>query len=240
LKRAVPRSLWQRLWRTFLWLCMALVVVVLAWQLSFAARIWWWRDHNPTMTAFMSASLERLQTARPQARLKHVWVDYGRIADHLKRAVIVAEDAKFNEHEGFDFAAMQKALEKNRQRGKVVAGGSTISQQLAKNLFLSGERSRLRKGQEAIITVMIEAILEKDRILEIYLNVIEWGDGVFGAEAASRQYYGKPAAALLPAEAAKLAAMVPRPRFYERNRNTAFLNRKAAWIQAQMHLIEVP
>ena len=114
----------------------------------------------------------------------------------MKRAVVVAEDAKFSDHEGFDWEAIEKAREKNRKKGRVVAGGSTISQQLAKNLFLSGERSALRKGQEALITVMIEHVMDKRRILEIYLNVIEWGEGVFGAEAAARHYYGISAASL--------------------------------------------
>lgn len=237
--RARP-SVLRRVLRGMAWLCLAALVGILIWQGSYAARIWWWRSHNPTQTAFMLASLERLQERNPKAQLKHVWIDYDRISDHLKRALIVAEDAKFNEHDGFDFDAIQRALEKNKQRGKVVGGGSTISQQLAKNLFLSGERSRFRKGQEAIITLMLESTLEKSRILEIYLNVIEWGDGVFGAEAAARHYYGKSAEKLSAIEASKLAAMVPRPRFYERNRNTPFLNRKTQWIHAQLHLVDAP
>jgi monofunctional glycosyltransferase len=238
LSPSTPRRRWGRL--LFLWLPLWLLAGALIWQGSYAARIAWWRTHNPDTTAFMRANLSRLQERNPEATLKHVWVDYDRISDHLKRALIVAEDAKFNEHDGFDFEAIQKALEKNQRRGKVVAGGSTISQQLAKNLFLSGERSRFRKAQEAIITVMLEQSMPKERILEIYLNVIEWGDGVFGAEAAARHYYRKSAAQLNAAEAAKLAAMVPRPKFYDRNRNTAFLNRKAQWILGQMHMVEVP
>src|ERR1035438_9074157 len=130
----------------------------------------------------------------PAANLKQQWASYARISDELKRAVIVAEDAKFSEHDGFDWEGIQKALEKNQRRGKVVAGGSPISQQLGKNLLLSGEKSLWRKGQEAVITWMLEMLMDKERILEIYLNVAEWGNGVFGAEAAARHYYNVSAA----------------------------------------------
>lgn len=222
------------------WLCAALVVALLAWQLSFAARVWWWRDHNPDMTAFMSSRLERLREKDPRAVLRHQWVPYERISANLKRAIVAAEDGKFLEHEGFDWEAIQKAREKNEKRGKVVAGGSTISQQLAKNLFLTGERSPWRKGQEAIITVMLENLLDKRRIFEIYLNVIEWGDGVFGAEAAARHYYSASAAALGAEQSARLAAMVPSPRFYDRHRNTAWLAKKTEIILARMPGAEIP
>jgi monofunctional biosynthetic peptidoglycan transglycosylase len=167
-------------------------------------------------------------------------VPYEKISGNLKRAVVAAEDAKFVDHEGFDWEAIEKALEKNKQKGKVVRGGSTISQQLAKNLFLSGHRTVLRKGQEALITVMIERLWDKRRILEVYLNVIEWGDGVFGAEAAARHYYGTSAASLPPEASARLAAMVPNPRFYDRNRNTAWLQKKTGMILARMPAAELP
>ena len=211
-----------------------------AWQASYAARIWWWRDHNPDMTAFMATRLERLREKDPGSVLKHQWVPYQRISANLKRAIISAEDGKFVDHEGFDWEAIQKAREKNQRRGKVVAGGSTISQQLAKNLFLTGERSPWRKGQEAVITVMLENLLDKRRILEIYLNVIEWGDGVFGAEAAARHYFSVSAAALSAEQAARLAAMVPNPRFYDRHRNTAWLAKKSEIILARMPGAEIP
>jgi monofunctional glycosyltransferase len=188
----------------------------------------------------MEAQLDRMREKRPAARLRHQWVPYARISGHLKRAVVAAEDAKFADHEGFDWEAMQKAWEKNQQRGKVVSGGSTISQQLSKNLFLSGARSPWRKAQEAVITVMMEAVMDKRRILEIYLNVIEWGDGVFGAEAAAQHYFGVSAAALAPAQAARLAAMVPNPRFYDRNRAAPWLERKTQIIIARMASAEVP
>jgi len=230
----------RRLLRIALWLFAALFALILAWQASFAARIWWWRDHNPDLTAFMASRLDRLREKDPKAALQHQWVPYQRISVQLKRAIISAEDGKFLDHEGFDWEAIQKAHEKNRKRGKVVAGGSTISQQLAKNLFLSGERSPWRKGQEAIITVMLENLLDKRRIFEIYLNVIEWGDGVFGAEAAARHYFSVSAAALSAEQAARLAAMVPNPRFYDRHRDSAWLAKKTDILLARMPGAEIP
>jgi monofunctional glycosyltransferase len=222
------------------WFAVAAAGAFLFLQLSYLARVWWMNEHNPEMTAFMESRLEHLRDRKPQARLRHAWVPYDRISVHLKRAIVAAEDARFMEHEGFDWEAIEKAIEKNRARGKVVSGASTISQQLAKNLFLSAERTPWRKGQEAIITVMIERVMPKRRILEIYLNVIEWGDGVFGAEAAARHYFAAPAATLGPAQAARLAAMVPNPRYYDRNRATAFLERKTQMILARMPAAELP
>ena len=221
-------------------LAVAAAAIFLAVQLSFLVRVWWWRDHDPRATAFMEARLERLRERDPRAKLQQAWVGYDRISPSLKRAVVVAEDSKFVDHEGFDWDAIEKAREKNRAKGKVVAGGSTISQQLAKNLFLSGERTPWRKGQEALITVMIEHVMDKRRILEIYLNVIEWGEGVFGAEAAARHYYGTSAAALGPEASARLAAMVPNPRFYDRNRTSPWLARKTQMILARMPAAELP
>jgi monofunctional biosynthetic peptidoglycan transglycosylase len=188
----------------------------------------------------MERRLEALRVKNPKAALKHQWADYNRISAHLKRAVVAAEDAKFIDHEGFDWEGIQRALERNQSRGKVVAGGSTISQQLAKNLFLSGERSVVRKGQEAIITLMLETVLSKRRILELYLNVAEWGEGVFGAEAAARHYFGTSAANLTPAQAARLAAMLPRPRFYDRNRGSPYLATYTERILARMPAAQLP
>ena len=213
------------------------VVLVQAW---FFAHVLWWDRYNPGSTSVMAARLDGLQAKNPKAELKHRWVDYDRISAHLKRAVIAAEDAKFIDHEGFDWEGIQRALEKNQRRGKVVSGGSTISQQLAKNLLLSGERSYLRKGQEAVVTVMIEAVMSKRRILEIYLNVAEWGEGVFGAEAAARHYFGVSAANLSPEQAARLAAMLPRPRFYDRNRGSRYLATYSERILARMPSAQVP
>jgi monofunctional biosynthetic peptidoglycan transglycosylase len=230
----------KRLLRFLGWLAVAAAAIFLAVQLSFLARVWWWRDHNPHTTAFMESRLAQMHAKNPSAQLQKAWIPYDRISPSLKRAIVVAEDSKFVDHEGFDWEAIDKAREKNRKKGKVVAGGSTISQQLAKNLFLSGERTPWRKGQEALITVMIEQVMDKRRILEIYLNVIEWGDGVFGAEAAARHYYATGAAGLGPEQSARLAAIVPNPRFYDRNRNTSFIARKTATILARMPAAELP
>ena len=230
----------KRVAKFLAWLALAAAAIFLAIQMSFLVRIWWWRDHNPGTTAFMEANLERMRAKKPDAKLRQSWVPYDRISTNLKRAVVAAEDARFTEHEGFDWDAIDKALEKNRRKGKIVAGASTISQQLAKNLFLSPERTPWRKGQEAIITVMIEQVLDKRRILEIYLNVIEWGDGVFGAEAAARHYFGASAQSLGAEPAARMAAMVPNPRYYDRNRATPFLAKKTQMILDRMPAAELP
>ena len=214
-----------------------LMVLVQAW---FFAQAVWLRKHDPGETSFMAQRLAAMRAVDPDAKLRHAWVPYDRISAHLKRAVVSAEDARFAEHEGFDWEGIQKAIEKNQRRGRTVAGGSTISQQLAKNLFLSGERSPLRKGQEAVITLMLEAVLDKRRILELYLNVAEWGEGVFGAEAAARHYFGVGAGQLSPPQAARLAAMLPRPRYYDRNRGSPYLAAYAQRILARMPTAQVP
>ena len=216
------------------------VATFIAYQGYVALKLWWWDDHNPATTAFMEARLAIMREKSPTAKLKQQWVPYTKISSHLKRAILVAEDDRFVDHEGFDWDGIQKAINKNQKQGKVVAGGSTISQQLAKNLFLSGERTMLRKGEEALITLMMERILAKERILEIYLNVIEWGDGVFGAEAASRHYFGVTAAQLSQQQAAKLAAMVTRPRFYDRNRSAPWLLKKTEIILERMPRAQLP
>jgi monofunctional biosynthetic peptidoglycan transglycosylase len=218
----------------------AALAIALCIQLSMFGLLIWWREHNPRTTSFMDARLAKMRETKADARLGFLWVPYAKISDNLKRAILTAEDDKFVEHDGFDWEGIQKALEKNEKRGKVVAGGSTISQQLAKNLFLTSDRSFFRKGQEAAITVMMEGVMDKERILEIYLNVIEWGEGIFGAEAAARHYFGISAAQLSPSQAARLAAMVPRPRFYDRNRSSAYLATRTDAILKRMHLAQLP
>ena len=218
----------------------ALVVVVLMVQGWFFAHVWWWSSHNPSSTAFMQARLATLQQKDPKAAIRQQWVGYDRVSANLRRAVVAAEDSKFVDHEGFDWEGIQKALEKNEKRGKVVAGGSTISQQLAKNLFLSGSRSWLRKGQEAAITWMLESAMSKKRILELYLNLAEWGEGVFGAEAAARHYFGVPAAQLSVPQAAWLAAILPAPQRYDRNRGSQWIARKSEIIMARMPAAQIP
>ena len=222
------------------WALLLLLGLILLYQLWIFLHIVWWKYFNPSNSAFMEHRLVKLQEKNPDAKLRHKWVPYDKISLNLKRALVAAEDANFMEHEGFDWDAIQKAYEKNIKKGKVVAGGSTISQQLAKNLFLSGRRSPWRKLEEAIITIMLETVLSKQRIFEIYLNIIEWGDGVFGAEAASRYYFNKSAGTLDAWEAARLASMVPNPRYYDRNRNTSFLDKKTNLILGRMPSADVP
>jgi monofunctional biosynthetic peptidoglycan transglycosylase len=223
-------------------LCLVLVplTIVLVLQLYFFAQIWWWVDHNPGSTAFMRRQMTALQEKNPKAALKYQWVPYSRISNNLKRAIIASEDGNFTGHEGVDWEALQKAFDKNTKKGRVVAGGSTITQQLAKNLFLSGERSYLRKGQEFAIAYMLEFWMDKERIFEIYLNVVEWGAGVYGAEAAARHYYGVSAASLSASQSARLAVMLPNPRYFEKNRGSAYLGRRTGLILRRMGSAELP
>jgi monofunctional biosynthetic peptidoglycan transglycosylase len=230
------KSLKRWVWR----LALVLVSAVLLYQLWILSHIVYWNFYNPSSSAFMQERLDVMQEKKPEAVLQYQWVPYEKISPHLKRAIIAAEDGKFLQHEGFDFEAIQKAYEKNLEKGKFVRGGSTISQQLAKNLFLSGKKTPWRKIEEAIITLMLENVMSKRRILEIYLNKIEWGNGVFGAEAASRYYYGVSASALTSKQAARLAAMVPSPRFYDLNRNTPWLFKKTDIIFNRMASTSIP
>ena len=229
-----------RMMRWTAWLLLGLVAVFVAVQLWFLAHVLYWRGHNPSTTSFMNARIEAQRAKNPNARISHIWVEYNAISVNLKRAIIAAEDDKFIDHEGFDWDGIQRAMEKNQKKGAVVAGGSTISQQLAKNLFLSGERTWMRKGEEALITAMLEASMDKRRIFEIYMNVVEWGEGVFGAEAAARHYFGIPASRLEPEQAARLAAMLPRPRFFQRNPGSNYLAEYSATILSRMPRARVP
>lgn len=218
----------------------AIVLLLLVWQGWYFGWVLWWKYHDPVTTSFMAQRLEEMREKDPRAELKKTWVAYERISKHLKRAVVAAEDARFSGHEGFDWEGIQKALEKNRKKGRVVAGGSTISQQLAKNLFLSGARTPWRKAEEAVITVMLETVLDKRRILEIYLNVAEWGNGVFGAEAAARHYYGISAASLSAEQAARLAVMLPDPRRFARLPDSPYLAARSRIILGRMAGAQIP
>lgn len=228
-----------RLWHWIRRGLLAVVLLFVAYQLWLLGHVLWWKWMPPAETSFMSLRLDELTSGKPDAELHYRWVPYEKISIHLKRAVVAAEDDTFVDHEGFDWEGIQKAIEKNQKKGRMVAGGSTISQQLAKNLFLSPSRSYLRKAEEAIITVMIEALWDKRRILEVYLNVVEWGNGIFGCEAAAQRYYRLPAAQLGPAQAARLAVMLPNPRKYEKTYGPR-LAAHAARIQARMQYSEVP
>ena len=222
---------------TLRWLLRAallVLVILLLVQLWYFGWVAWWKWNNPGETSFMTRELASLREKKPNAELKYRWIDYERISNQLKRAVIASEDANFTEHEGVDWQAIEKAYKENVRKGKLARGGSTITQQLAKNLFLSSERSYWRKAQELVITYMIEALWDKRRILEVYLNVVEWGDGVFGAEAASRQYYGLGASQLNAEQAARLAAYLPNPKRYGRIRAGPYLDRRTAAIQRFM------
>lgn len=219
---------------------LVLFALLLLYQFWIFAHICWWVKFNPSASAFMQDRLAVMQDKNSNAELRHKWVPYEKISNNLKRALVAAEDAKFVDHEGFDWEGIQKAYEKNMKKGKIVAGGSTISQQLAKNLFLSTRRTPWRKVEEAAITVMLEAVMDKRRIFEIYLNVIEWGNGVFGAEAAARHYYRVSAANLSAQQAAKLAAMVPNPRYYDTHREARGLLRKTGIILVRMNEAEIP
>lgn len=221
-------------------LLLILFAALLLYQCWLFTWVVWWKWVNPRQTSFMSLRLDELRQANSHAELQKTWLDYGRISDQLKRAIIAAEDARFVDHDGFDWQGIQQAIEKNQKKGRFVAGGSTISQQLAKNLFLTPARTPWRKAQEAVVTLMLEVCWDKERIFEVYLNVIEWGNGIFGAEAAARHYYGVSATHLSASQAARLAGMVPNPRLYDRQRNAPGLARKTAIILARMPAAELP
>jgi len=226
-------------------------VALLALQVFFIARIASMTVLAPQSTTFQRSEAWRITTEKGELRWRQQWVDYAQISDHLKRAVIASEDDGFSQHDGVDWDALEKAwiknakaeeraAQRNTTRAPKVVGGSTITQQLAKNLLLSGERTLLRKGQEFVLTMALEVLLSKRRILEIYLNNVEWGEGVFGAEAAAQHYFRKPAARLSAYEAARLAVMLPRPRFYETKSNSAYLSGRAGVIVGRMGDAQLP
>jgi monofunctional biosynthetic peptidoglycan transglycosylase len=236
------------------WLALVLMAV-LALQLFFVLRIAAMAVLDPQSTAFQRSEAWRIQTEKDRFQWRQQWVGYGQISDHLKRAVIASEDDGFSNHDGVDWDALEKAWQKNAKaearaaknaaaakaaRAPKVVGGSTITQQLAKNLFLSGERTLLRKGQEFVLTLLLEALLSKQRILEIYLNSVDWGEGVFGAEAAAQHYFRKPAAKLTALEAARLAVMLPRPRYFEKLPNSGYLAERAAVIVERLPNAQLP
>ena len=188
-------------------------------------------SHHPTDTALMEIRRVQAKEQGRSQRQQFLWVPLTRIAPALQRAVVAAEDASFFAHEGFDWEGIKDAALYNLEVGEFKRGGSTITQQLAKNLYLSSERSLFRKAREALITRSLEHHLTKERILEVYLNVAEWGQGIFGAEAAARHHFGKSAKELTLNEAALLAAILPSPRRYDPLHHTAYLNRR------QQHII---
>ena len=199
-----------------------------------------YRAIAPYRTSFMSMRMDELAAEKPNVALDYRWVPYPQISVNLKKALIASEDAGFAEHSGFDWNGIKNAMQRNERSGKIRAGGSTISQQLAKNLFLNESRSYFRKAEEAVLTSMLEATTDKDRLYELYLNVIEWGYGIYGAEAAAQHWHGKSAAELTKAQAAELAARVPRPLYYADHPRDAALKRKTNIILRRMGSAELP
>ena len=227
-----------------------LALAFVALQATFLLRIAAMAVVDPQSTAFQRSEAWRLLVEQRRLLWSQQWVDYERISVHLKRAVIASEDAAFTDHAGVDWDAIERAWERNqrlqaRQEARPqatvkIVGGSTITQQLAKNLLLSGERTVLRKGQEFVLTLMLEALLSKQRILEIYLNNVEWGEGLFGAQAAARHYFRVDAAQLGPMQAARLAVMLPAPKRFEKRPGSAYVSGRAATIVARMGAVELP
>ena len=220
------------------------VFAFLLYQFGLFVMVVWLCFRDPSSSAFMKATQAQLRSENPDAVIHYKWVPYERISRNLKEAVIASVDSNFTNHDGVEWDAIKKAWSYNlhqteRGSGKV-RGGSTITQQLAKNLFLSSSRSYWRKGQELLLTYMLEAVMSKERILELYLNLAQWGTDVFGAEAAAAHYYKSTAARLSSAQAARLASMLPNPAYYDEHGNTAYLRSRTATIQARMRLVDIP
>ncbi len=238
------------------WLTLCLLAG-LALQLFFVLRIASMTVLSPESTSFQRSQIWQILQREGQLPWRQAWVDLAGISKNLQRAVLTSEDDTFARHDGIRWDAIEKAWNKNakaqaraekqatQRPGKPppppkIVGGSTITQQLAKNLFLAGERTLLRKGQEMLITLMLEAFLPKQRILEIYLNSVEWGEGVFGAEAAAQHYFRKPATQLNAWEAARLAVMLPRPRYCEKLPNSSYLAERSEVIVGRMNSVVLP
>lgn len=217
---------------------------LLLYQFGLFVMVVWLNFNNPNTSAFMRATLTELRADNPDAQIAFEWVPYDRISPNLKRAVVAAEDANFMTHSGVEWEAIKRAFEYNIQMADEgrsrIRGGSTISQQLAKNLFLSSDRSYLRKGQELVLTYMIEAVMSKERILELYLNIAQWGVNVFGAQAAAQHYFKRDAAQLGSVQAARLAAMLPNPAYYDRRGNTTYLQSRTATLTRRMRMVDIP
>ena len=218
----------------FLLLALALL------QSYFFVQVVWLSNINPRSSAFMSAEKNRLQKIYPNFQLQYRWKDYKNISIHIKQAVIASEDANFTQHDGVDWDALEKAAKENVAHGKVKRGGSTITMQLSKNLFLSADQSYLRKAQEMIITGIIELVMSKRRILELYLNIAEWGVGVFGIESASQHYFGISASQLSREQAAWLAAILPAPRRFDQMRSSTWAQQKESILLQRMPMVKLP
>jgi monofunctional glycosyltransferase len=225
------------------WVVYLAAMLMIAWlttQAFYFAQIAIWNTVNPSSTAFMRSDAWRLSQDRPDLSVQRTWVPYDQISRNLKRAIIASEDANFVNNNGYETDAILQAWERNKAKGKIVRGGSTITQQLARNLFLSREKSYIRKGQELIITWMLETLMDKQRIFEIYLNSVEWGNGVYGAEAAAQYYFKTSASKLSAAQSARLAVMLPRPKYFDEHRNSPYLTQRARVIAHRMGAAELP
>jgi monofunctional glycosyltransferase len=225
------------------WITYAALVTAGAWlatQLYYFAQIACWIVLTPQSTAFMRADAWRLAAEQPPAAIHHQWVPYAQISRNLKRAIIASEDADFANHGGIDTDAILQAWDRNLAAGHIVGGGSTITQQLARNLFLSPQKSYIRKGQEFCITWMLETLLTKQRIYEIYLNSVEFGRGIYGAQAAAYHYYGIPASRLTAWQAARLAVMLPDPKYFDAHRDSPWLLQRTGVIMSRMGEAQLP
>ncbi|WP_027802274.1 monofunctional biosynthetic peptidoglycan transglycosylase [Paraburkholderia dilworthii] len=225
------------------WIVYLVAVLVFAWlvtQVFYFAQIAVWNYVNPRSTAYMRSDAWRLSQERPDLSMQHTWVPYDQISRNLKRAIIASEDANFVNNNGYETDAILQAWERNKAKGRIVRGGSTITQQLARNLFLSREKSYIRKGQELIITWMLETLMDKERIFEIYLNSVEWANGVYGAEAAARYYYKTSATGLSAAQSARLAVMLQQPKYYDEHRGSRYLAQRSRVIARRMGAAELP
>lgn len=216
------------------------LLALLAYQAFLFVQVIGLRWNNPQTTAFMEAERQRLTSQKSNVKIRQNWVPYSAIATPVKRAVIAAEDAGFAFHDGVDWESIEKAARENIRRGQVRRGGSTITMQLAKNLFLSSDRSYARKAQELVITGMLELALDKQRILELYLNTAEWGLGVFGIEATAQHYFDVSASQLDAMQAAWLASVLPSPKRFDRNRESDYLTQRAFIILERMPLVALP
>lgn len=231
-------------WKLAGMIVLTAAVGVLLYQIALFLMVLWYTVVPPRLTPFMAAEQRELRAQESDARVSYEWVPYEQISPNLKRAVIASEDANFMQHSGVEWDAIRKAWDYNRRQAEKGSarrrGGSTISQQLAKNLFLSDSRSYLRKGQELILTYMIETVMSKKRILELYLNVAQWGTGVFGAQAAARHYYKQDASRISAVQAARLASMLPNPAYYDKRRDSPYLQSRTRTISQRMRQVAVP
>lgn len=214
-----------------------IVTVFILIQLWIFTSLIWWKTHPVQTTMFMRITYF---TGNQQQAIRHQWKDWHNISPYVAQAIIASEDGRFTQHNGFDWDSIERALINNQEEGEIVRGGSTISQQLAKNLFLFNDRSWLRKGQEAIATVMMEQIWSKKRILEVYMNSVEFGDHLYGVEAAAQHYFGQSAKFLTREQAAFLAAILPQPRYYEKHRYNTKLKHRQRIILQRMSSSRVP